>query len=80
MQYFMCSQKEFMDYIESLWLPGMTWENRGNGYGKWNIDHIIPISFFNMADEVEKYMCCRWQNLQPLWWEDNIEKNDKILI
>jgi hypothetical protein len=77
MDYFMCSQQFFMDYIESLWLPGMTWNNRGNGPGKWNIDHIIPISFFIMTDEVEKYMCCQYQNLQPLWWEDNMAKSGK---
>jgi hypothetical protein len=78
MAYFMCSLTEFKYHIERLWLPGMTWDNRGNGPGKWNIDHIIPVSFFNMTDEVEKYMCCRWQNLQPLWWKDNMKKGYKV--
>jgi hypothetical protein len=79
MTYFMCTVTEFKLHIEKQWLPGMNWNNRGQGYGKWNIDHIIPCSFFNMVDEVEKYMCCRYQNLQPLWWEDNMKKGFKII-
>jgi len=81
MTYFMCSIDEFKTHIERLWLPGMNWENRGTGPSKWQIDHIIPCSFFKdyISDEVEKYMCCRWQNLQPLWWEDNMAKGVKII-
>lgn len=81
MEYFMCSHEEFKHHIERLWLPGMTWKNRGNGIGKWNVDHIIPCSFFkdHISDEVEKYMCCRYQNLQPLWWKDNMAKGTKII-
>ena len=76
----MCSITEVKLYLESLWLPGMTWDNWGNTNGKWNIDHIIPCSFFNMLDPVEQYMCFRWQNMQPLWQTDNLEKSDKINI
>jgi hypothetical protein len=74
----MMSVVEFKIYIEKQWLPGMTWDNWGSGPGKWQIDHIIPCSFFNMSDPVEQYMCFRYQNLQPLWWEDNITKSGKV--
>jgi len=79
MNYFMCNRQEFINHIEKQFEPWMNWNNHGNGIGKWQIDHIIPCSFFNMADEVEKYMCCRWQNLRPLSWEDNREKGSKLI-
>lgn len=75
----MCSIPELKLHIEKQWLAGMTWKNWGRGVGKWNIDHIIPCSFFNMSDPVEQYMCFRWKNLQPLWWEDNRIKSDNII-
>lgn len=80
MKYFMCSVVELISHIEKKFQPGMNWHNRGNGPGKWNIDHIIPCSFFQpyTSNEVEIYMCCRYQNLQPLWWEENSAKGDKV--
>lgn len=79
-KYIMCSIPEFKLYIEKLWLPGMNWNNWGSGPNKWNLDHIIPCFFFKdyISDEVEKYMCCKYQNLQPLWWEDNMAKGKII--
>jgi len=75
----MCSIPKLKGHLEQQWLTGMTWDNWGYGKNKWNIDHIIPCSFFNMLDPVEQYMCFRWQNLQPLWQTDNFEKKDKIV-
>jgi hypothetical protein len=75
----MCSIPKLKSYIESLWLSGMSWDNYGYGSNKWNIDHIIPCSFFNMLDPVEQYMCFRWQNCQPMWQKDNFKKNNKII-
>jgi len=80
MTYFMCTVAEFILHIEKQFLPGMNWQNRGNGPGKWNVDHIIPVSFFITSDPVEMYMCCRYQNLQPLWWEKNMAKGSKIIL
>jgi hypothetical protein len=51
----------------------MSWDN----YGKWHIDHIIPLSSANNEDEV--YKLCHHTNLQPLWAEDNLKKSNKIL-
>lgn len=63
-------------WLESLFSDGMTWGN----YGKWHIDHIIPVSFFvfESADDVEFKMCWRLENLQPLWAADNYRKHDKM--
>jgi len=76
----MCTIPELKVYIEQLWTSGMSWDNYGFGVDKWNIDHIIPCSFFNLADPVEQYMCFRYQNLQPLWQPDNFAKRDNYQI
>lgn len=69
---------ELKKHLESQFVEGMTWEN----YGKWHIDHIIPISFFQYKtpDDVEFKMCWRLENLQPLWAKDNFAKRDKLKI
>ena len=51
----------------------MSWDN----YGKWHIDHIIPLSSANSEDDI--YKLCHYTNLQPLWAEDNLKKSNKIL-
>ena len=76
----MCSVSELKTHIEKQWLPRMNWENHGYGEDKWHIDHIIPVSFFDMSDAVEQHMCFRYQNAQPLWQTDNFDKRDKITI
>jgi hypothetical protein len=72
-----CTIDFFKDYIESKFLPDMTWDN----YGKhgWHIDHIFPISAFDLTIEEELKKACRYTNLQPLWATDNIKKRDKIM-
>lgn len=67
---------EFMKYLESKFLEGMTWKNRRN----WHIDHIIPCSYFDMSIEENQKICFYYKNLQPMWGKDNISKGNKILI
>lgn len=74
-----CSISEFRQYLEKQFKEGMNWSNYGKGIDKWNIDHIIPCAFFNMADPVEQKQCFHYSNLQPLWEVDNLRKSDKIL-
>lgn len=52
----------------------MTWNN----YGKWHIDHIIPISSAKTEEEVIKLN--HYTNLQPLWAKDNLKKGNKIIL
>ena len=66
-------------HIESLFEPGMTWENHGLGWDKWHIDHKIPCASFDLKCPVQQLACCHYKNLQPLWQKDNYEKRDKII-
>jgi len=64
-----CSVQEAKLYIESLWLPGMSWENYTvNG---WHIDHIKPVNTFDLTDPEQQKVCFHYTNLRPLWATDN---------
>lgn len=73
-----CTPAELKSYIESKFEPGMTWQNWGNGHGKWNIDHIKPLASFDLSDRLQFIAAFHHTNLQPLWWEDNNAKSDKL--
>lgn len=65
-------------HLESLFLGGMTWDNWGAGIGKWNIDHIMPLSAFDLTDRQHFLLANHYLNLQPLWAVENIVKGNKI--
>jgi hypothetical protein len=70
-----CTLDQLKTHLESLFQPGMTWDNWGK-YG-WHIDHIIPLSAFNLMDREQLLKACHYTNLQPLWAFDNLSKKDK---
>lgn len=63
-----CDIVTFRAHIESLWAPGMTWDNYGRD--TWHIDHIVPLMFPGadggrptMEEVIERL---HWSNTQPL--------------
>jgi hypothetical protein len=73
-----CSIEEFKIYLESKFSPGMTWENWStNG---WHIDHINPLSSFDLKDRKQFLEACHYTNLQPLWADENLSKGKKVKI
>ena len=71
-----CTIAELKAHLQSLFLPGMTWEN----IALWHIDHIRPCSSFNLLDPEQQRCCFHYTNLQPLWAADNIRKSNKIVV
>ncbi len=69
---------ELKNHLESKFIDGMTWENYGQ---VWHIDHIKPLSSFNIiSDNCPEFRAC-WSlsNLQPLFALDNILKGNKLI-
>ena len=64
----------YMRHMESLWEPGMSWENLGKGPGKWVRDEIKPMCSFDMTDMEQARECLSLENLRPIWWEENASK------
>lgn len=67
-----CSFLELKKHLQDLFQEGMNWDN----YGKWHIDHIVPLSTAKCQEDVIRL--CHYTNLQPLWAEDNIRKGAKV--
>lgn len=65
-----CSIPELIDYFIPLFQEGMSWEN----HGEWHIDHIVPLTAFDLEDREQLLKACHFTNLQPLWAIDNIRK------
>jgi hypothetical protein len=65
------SAAKLKHHIEKQFTEGMTWDN----YGKWHIDHIIPVTSFNINTDIK--IVCALENLQPLWAHDNLVKYNK---
>lgn len=74
-----CSIEELKTHLESKFQPGMEWGNWGKGKNKWNIDHIMPLAAFDLTNRQHVVLACNYLNLQPLWFQDNLEKHNKIL-
>ena len=72
-----CSIKFLKQYLESKFLPGMTWDNYSmNG---WVIDHKICLASFDLTNREQFLKACHYTNLQPLWADVNIIKKDRVL-
>lgn len=69
-----CAWPELKAHIESQFLPGMTWENRG---AVWHVDHVKPIARFDLTDPAQVLACFNFKNLSPLWKSDNLRKGAK---
>ncbi len=72
-----CSLSELKIHLEAKFKPGMSWDNYGKGSGKWSIDHIQPLSRFNLSIREDFLKACSYTNLQPLWAYENSIKGDK---
>ena len=48
-------------------------------YGSiWHIDHVIPISKFDLDSEEQQCLAFHWINTMPLASKENLQKNNRI--
>jgi hypothetical protein len=79
-----CTIGYLKEYLEARFLPTMTWDNYGP---EWHIDHIIPVSSFDLSNPNQQKECFHHTNLQPLFattrvidgveYLGNLNKGDK---
>lgn len=70
-----CTIEELKQYIAKQFTQGMDWSNWS--YRGWHIDHIKPLSAFDLDDPKEIKKAFHYTNLQPLWREANMHKSFK---
>ncbi len=67
-----CSADELRLHLESLWEPGMTWQNWGPD--GWHVDHVRPIASFDLSDPEQQARAFHYTNTQPMWADENLSK------
>ena len=74
-EYLGCTPTEYLKWILDN-TNNFTLENYGP---VWHIDHVIPLSKFNVENEQECLIAFNWRNTMPLLAKENLAKNNKIL-
>lgn len=67
-----CTIPEFKVYMETLWQPGMTWDNLGQ---HWHLDHIKALGLFDLNDPEQLRQAVHYTNIQPLTTADHAVKS-----
>jgi uncharacterized protein (DUF983 family) len=75
-EYLGCNNKEYIKWITHI-SSNYTLENHGK---EWHIDHVIPVSKFNLNDEEEQRIAFNWKNTTAISVKENLKKNNKILM
>jgi len=74
--YLGCDSKSYFKWMLS-YDENYTIENRGK---EWHIDHVIPLSRFNLDDVDQQLLAFNWRNTMPLSVKENLSKNNRINI
>jgi methylthioribose-1-phosphate isomerase len=75
LEYLGCTLKQFKKHIRKQFKKGMSWK-------KWNfqLDHIRPITSFNLFNAIEQKKAYNYKNVQPLSVSAHIEKTAKYIM
>ena len=78
-----CTQEELIAHLESTMDETMDWGNLGRANADENgrfieIDHIIPVSLFDLTTKNGRKECFHYTNLQLLYSYDNKVKGDSL--
>lgn len=65
-----CSYAFLRKHLESQFRDGMAWDKPNS----FHIDHIRPLSSFDLTDPEQLKIACHWTNLQPLTPKENWKK------
>jgi hypothetical protein len=71
-EYLGCNYEEYHKWIFD---HNYNLDNRSD----WHIDHVIPLSTFNLDNVNEQIVAFNWRNTTPLPSKENLSKNKKII-
>lgn len=71
-----CDAVFLKQYIESQFQNGMSWNNWAKE--GWHLDHIIPLSAYDLTDVSEQKKAFHYTNLRPIWHNENLSKQNTV--
>lgn len=71
-----CTKQQLRCHLQSKFTEGMTFENYGQ---YWELDHIKPLSLFDLTNDDQYMLASHYTNIQPLWRLDNLLKSNKYI-
>jgi hypothetical protein len=75
LEYLGCSSDEYFKWILN-YDSSYNLENHGK---VWHIDHVIPLSKFDLNNQEKQLLAFNWRNTMPLLCKENLSKNNKII-
>lgn len=74
-EYLGCDSKAYLQ-----WILNYNKEYTIGNRGIWHIDHIIPLSHFNLENPDDQLIAFNWRNTMPLLAKYNLVKNNRIIV
>jgi hypothetical protein len=74
-EYLGCKSSEYLKWILNN-TSEFTLENHGQ---LWHIDHVVPLSHFDLTNNEDILVAFNWRNTMPLLAKENLSKNNKII-
>jgi hypothetical protein len=75
-EYLGCSYEEYRNWLIYNF-EGTTFNF--DNHSTWHIDHVIPVSRFDLTNEEQQLIAFNWRNTMPLLAIENLQKNNKII-
>jgi uncharacterized Zn-finger protein len=75
-EYLGCNTEQYFNWLKYNFIDHFCLENHGK---EWHIDHVIPLSTFDLTNEEEQLIAFNWRNTMPLSCKENLSKNKKII-
>jgi hypothetical protein len=69
-----CDISELRKHLELQFIGCMSWANYGTA---WEIDHRVPLAYFDLSTERGQRECFHFTNLRPLWKKTNRKRFKK---
>jgi len=72
-----CNWKEYKKYLQKRFKKNMKWKQEPSF--KWHIDHIRPVSSFDLTKASQQKKAFNYKNTQPLFIGEHIKKTSKYM-
>ena len=73
MSYVGCTLEQLKQWLEFQFDSQMNWNNYGT---LWTIDHVLPLSIFDLTEKSAQSIAFNWKNMRPC--TDNFSKGNKL--